>query len=76
MFRYHLIMHRELPIFVVLGCLLPTGSLHAQSIFGRNLIVNAGAESGPSDSTGDTPVTTIPGWTKTGAPDVVQYAAE
>ena len=50
-------------------------SVDAQSIFGRNLIANGDAESGPSDPNGLSPISTIPGWTATGAPDVVQYAA-
>ena len=44
-------------------------------IYGKNLIVNPGAEDGPSDSTGDQPVSKIPGWTKNGDFDVVPYGA-
>jgi hypothetical protein len=35
--------------------------------------VNPGAEDGPSDSTGDQPVSKIPGWTTHGDIDVVPY---
>jgi uncharacterized protein (TIGR03437 family) len=57
------------------GFLALPNALHAQSIFGTNLIVNAGAEAGPSDPDGHTPVTSFPGWTVSGAPDVNQYAS-
>lgn len=58
------------------GFLLGCHALDAQSIFGRNLIVNGDAESGPGDPDGHTPVTSIPGWKTSGAPDVVQYASD
>ncbi len=50
--------------------------LHAQSVFGPNLIVNGDAESGPGDPDGHTPVSSIPGWIASGSPDVVQYASD
>lgn len=49
--------------------------LHAQStIFGGNLIVNAGAESGPGGD-GSAPVASVPGWSRTGGCDVYAYSA-
>ncbi len=60
---------------LVAGCFLGCPALDAQSIFGPNLIVNGGAESGPSDPDGSSPISTVPGWTATGAPDVVQYGS-
>lgn len=43
-----------------------------QTIFGRNLVVNGDAETGPA-SNGIVPVSSVPGWTRTGTPDVVAY---
>jgi hypothetical protein len=62
-------------VLLLASFLVGPGALHAQSILGTNLIVNAGAESGPSDPDGHTPVTSFPGWTVSGAPDVNQYAS-
>lgn len=45
----------------------------AQSIFGSNLIVNGGAESGAGGN-GLTQVTSVPGWQATGGCDVWTYA--
>jgi uncharacterized protein (TIGR03437 family) len=46
---------------------------HAQSVFGSNLIVNAGAESG-AGGTGLTRITAVPGWQASGGCDVYAYA--
>src|SRR5579883_2247944 len=51
----------------------PTGT---SGIYGNNLIVNPGAEDGPSDSSGGQPVSKIPGWTKQGDIDVVPYGTD
>jgi uncharacterized protein (TIGR03437 family) len=68
----------RLPVFSVVlltvSLSLP-GHIQAQSLFGRNLIVNGDAESGPSDPDGHTPVSSFPGWTASGTPDVNQYAS-
>ncbi len=45
----------------------------AQSVFGSNLIVNAGAESGVG-GTGMTRITAVPGWQASGGCDVYAYA--
>ena len=50
-----------------------TQMAHAQSVFGRNLIANAGAESGVGGS-GLTRITTVPGWQASGGCDVYAYA--
>lgn len=44
------------------------------NLLGKNLIVNGDAESGAGSTGGNTPVSVIPGWTRTGNMDVVQYA--
>jgi uncharacterized protein (TIGR03437 family) len=59
-----------LAILILFSC---CPALIAQSVFGRNLIVNGGAEAGPSDPDGHHPIAAIPGWTMSGSPDVVQY---
>ena len=70
-------MLRQLSYSLLLwsGLLASTHALYAQSIFGRNLVVNGDAESGPGDPDGHNPVSTIPGWKASGSPDVVQYAS-
>lgn len=70
-------MPRKLAFTLLLcGVLLSTfKASQAQTIFGRNLILNGDAEAGPGDPDGHTPVASIPGWRSTGSPDVVQYAA-
>jgi len=45
----------------------------AQSVFGNNLIVNAGAESGKGGD-GTAKVSSVPGWTSTGGCDVYAYS--
>jgi uncharacterized protein (TIGR03437 family) len=55
--------------------LVPTVLLAQTSVFNRNLIVNGDAETGPANPDGYNPITTIPGWTVTGAPDVLTYAS-
>lgn len=40
-------------------------------IFGTNLIVNGDAEAGPADPTGSSPVSNIPGWTRSGPTNMV-----
>jgi uncharacterized protein (TIGR03437 family) len=49
--------------------------LHAQT-YGKNLVVNGDAESGPATNGGNTPPTSIPGWTVSGTPTVVLYTAD
>lgn len=46
------------------------------NIYGKNLIVNPGAEDGPADTGADVPVKKIPGWTQQGDCDVVPYGAD
>ncbi|HEY3837655.1 MAG TPA: hypothetical protein VGL72_13835, partial [Bryobacteraceae bacterium] len=61
---------------VAAAVLLSTGAAMAQQgVFGRNLVTNGDAESGPSDPNGYQPVSSIPGWTISGAADVIQYAS-
>lgn len=43
------------------------------AIFGTNLMVNGGAESGTSNP-GSTPAASVPGWSRTGGCDVYAYA--
>src|SRR5260370_7616696 len=43
--------------------------------FGRNPTVNADAEAGPADANGSAPVSTIPGWNRSGSIDVLTYAS-
>lgn len=62
-------------LIIIAGLSLGCASLNGQSILERNLIVNGDAEAGPSDANGHNPVTSFPGWTAQGAPDVVQYAS-
>ena len=47
-------------------------TVHAQGIFGTNLIVNGNAEAGAA-GTAATPVASIPGWTRTGNTNVLPY---
>ena len=49
----------KLLLFVALFSTIETSQ--AQTVFGRNLVVNGDAESGPGDPDGRTPVTSIPG---------------
>lgn len=44
------------------------------NIFGNNLIVNGGAESGPGGN-GTAPVSSVPGWSRTAGCDVYSYAS-
>jgi uncharacterized protein (TIGR03437 family) len=55
--------------------LLLAQAAQAQTTFGKNLIVNGDAEAGLGSTSGGTAVTAIPGWTASGSPNVVQYAA-
>jgi uncharacterized protein (TIGR03437 family) len=54
--------------------LILSQAVQAQTTFGKNLIVNGDAEAGPGSTSGGTAVTSIPGWTASGSPNVVQYA--
>src|SRR5579872_6955030 len=56
--------------------LTPTVLLAQTSVFNRNLIVNGDAEAGPANPDGYNPISTIPGWTVTGKPDVLTYASD
>src|SRR5215469_13696026 len=47
--------------------------LHAQTLYGTNLVVNGDAESSPGTPDG-TPPATITGWTISGGPQVLRYA--
>ena len=62
-------------LLLIAGLSFACANLDAQSILGRNLIVNGDAEAGPSDPNGHNPITSFPGWTAQGTPDVVQYAS-
>ena len=48
-------------------------TLLAQGILGTNLIVNGDAEAGSAANTINSPVTSIPGWTRTGSVNVIPY---
>jgi len=50
-----------------------SSSLLAQT-YGKNLVVNGDAESGPG-TTGSAPPASIPGWTISGSPNVILYSA-
>jgi uncharacterized protein (TIGR03437 family) len=59
----------------IIAVLLLAHAGKAQSIYGRNLIVNGDAEGGTGSTNWSTRVS-IPGWTSSaGAPNVVQYGA-
>jgi uncharacterized protein (TIGR03437 family) len=73
--RNHLLRRLPYSLLIVAGLSIGSPGLDAQSIFGRNLIVNGDAESGPSDPNGHNPISSFPGWTAQGTPDVVQYAS-
>jgi uncharacterized protein (TIGR03437 family) len=47
----------------------------AQSLYGRNLVVNGDGEAGPATNGGNTLPSSIPGWTVSGGPNVVLYSA-
>lgn len=52
------------------------GQIEAQSLFGKNLVVNGDAEAGPATNGGNTLPSSIPGWTPGGSPNVVLYTAD
>ena len=54
---------------------LLASSAYAQ-IFGTNLVLNSGAESGAASSDQNRPVTNIPGWSRAGNPDVVTWGSD
>jgi uncharacterized protein (TIGR03437 family) len=56
-----------------IALLILSQSAQAQSIFGKNLIVNGDAEAGSASSSGGTAVASIPGWTASGSPNVLPY---
>lgn len=60
-------------VLIAAACVYTT-PVEAQSIFGKNLVVNGDAESGPGTTSG-TPPTSIPGWTIAGGPQVLLYSA-
>jgi uncharacterized protein (TIGR03437 family) len=66
---------RRAALLMLAGLSLACAGLDAQAILGRNLIVNGDAEAGPSDPDGHHPISSFPGWTAQGTPDVVQYAS-
>src|ERR1700733_6658005 len=66
---------RRAALLMLAGLSMGCVALNAQSILGRNLIVNGDAEAGPSDPDGHHPISSFPGWTAQGTPDVVQYAS-
>src|SRR5689334_7073076 len=58
----------------VLATTFAAAGAHGQSIFGKNLIVNPGAEAGDVSMpqyTGSVPL--IPGWNRAGKTDVIPY---
>lgn len=62
---------RSIAVFIAIASLFVAAPAFAQ--FGTNLVVNGGAEDGPG-STGGSAVTSIPGWSLSFAPTVVNYA--
>lgn len=58
-------------MLIFAGLLIAAGEAPGQSIFGTNLIVNGDAEAGPGSGS-STIVSSIPGWTSTGA-NVIVY---
>jgi uncharacterized protein (TIGR03437 family) len=67
-------MRTKTSILFAAGLLAVVQTVHAQSILNTNLIVNPGAESGPSATDISTPVSSIPGWTTvSGKPTVLAY---
>lgn len=58
--------------FVWAALLFVVQIIHAQGVFGTNLIVNGDAESGTA-GTATTVVSSIPGWTRTGTANVLPY---
>jgi hypothetical protein len=56
------------------GAIFAVPTIHAQSVFGTNLIVNGDAESGGGGN-GSKPVASIPGWTVNNGADVLTYAS-
>ncbi|GCE14360.1 hypothetical protein [Tengunoibacter tsumagoiensis] len=54
----------------------PSPTTTGSGNYGTNLIVNPGAENGPSDAKADKPVSKIPGWTLHGDLDVVPYGVD
>ncbi|HUB82930.1 MAG TPA: hypothetical protein VMB03_29225 [Bryobacteraceae bacterium] len=61
-----------LPLKLLSLAALAASLASAQGIFGSNLIVNGGAESGPGGD-GTSPVSSVPGWLRTGGCDVYAY---
>lgn len=61
-----------LPIAVAMFALIPVAGAQT-AIFGSNLIVNPGAESGPGGD-GTAQVANVPGWSGTGGCDVYAYS--
>ncbi len=56
-----------------IGFAVATQMLLAQGILGTNLIVNGDAETGTAANAINSPVTSIPGWTRTGSVNVIPY---
>lgn len=54
--------------------LLLTQTAQAQTIFGKNLIVNGDAEAGSASPSAGAAVASIPGWTASGSPNVLPYS--
>lgn len=63
-------------LFFSTACsLFPVSGGSTPRNYGSNLLANPGAENGPGDSGGETPVSQIPGWTRNGDIDVLPYGA-
>jgi uncharacterized protein (TIGR03437 family) len=65
-------------LFITLGAVasaLLVSNGRAQ-VFGANLVMNSGAESGSASSDQNRPVTNIPGWNRVGNPDVVAWGSD
>lgn len=57
-----------------IALLILSQSAQAQSIFGKNLIVNGDAEGGTASQSAGAAVVSIPGWTASGSPNVLPYS--
>ena len=64
--------HRLIAVSITAAFLL-SGEAFAQT-YGKNLVVNGDAESGPG-TTSSSPPASIPGWTISGSPNVILYSA-
>jgi uncharacterized protein (TIGR03437 family) len=59
---------------LAIGLLILSQAAQAQSIFGKNLIVNGDAEAGTASTAAGTAIASIPGWTAAASPNVLPYS--